>query len=61
MTDILIAIAVMIAVSLTAGLLTAKFLHTAKGQWTMLVLAMPVLSMVYFLLQRVLRWSPARF
>nr|WP_246152022.1 peptidase C39 [Rubripirellula reticaptiva] len=39
----------MIAISLTLGLLTAKFFYTVKGQWTMLGLAMSVLAMVYFL------------
>jgi len=49
MTDILIAIAVMIAISLIAVLLTAKIFYTDKGQRTMLGLAASVLAMVYFL------------
>ncbi|TWT53828.1 hypothetical protein Pla22_14610 [Rubripirellula amarantea] len=50
MMDITIAIAVMTCVSIFAGLITANFAYSDKGQWTMLGLAMSVLAMVYFLI-----------
>ncbi len=48
MADIWVAIAVMSALSIAAGLLTAFYAYSAKGQQVMLWLACSVLAAVYF-------------
>ena len=47
--DLLIAAAVMMTLSIMAGLLTGLVAYSTKGQRTMLGLAMATLAMVYFL------------
>ncbi len=49
MTDITVAIIAMIAISTGAGLLTARWFYSNKGQRTMLGVAFSVLAMVTFL------------
>lgn len=49
MTDIAIAIVVMTAISIVAGLLTATYAYSPKGQRVMLCIACSVLAAVYFL------------
>ncbi|SFJ07724.1 cysteine peptidase family C39 domain-containing protein [Planctomicrobium piriforme] len=50
MSDIWTAVVVMSLVSAAAGILSARYLSTAKGQWVMLLLTLSITAVVFFLL-----------